>query len=100
MNIPTDLLRTLLAVVDVRSFTQAAKMLGITQPAVSAQMKRLQGMLAGDLFDRRAPGIVLTRKGEAVVSHARRMIALNDQIIGLTQPAPQVQTRRLAPALA
>ncbi|MCW5683702.1 MAG: LysR family transcriptional regulator [Pseudolabrys sp.] len=95
MNIPTDLLRTLLAVVDVRSFTQAAKMLGITQPAVSAQMKRLQGMLAGDLFDRRAPGIVLTRKGEAVVSHARRMIALNDQIIGLTQPAPQVQTIRV-----
>ena len=36
-NIPTDLLRALVAVVDRRSFTKAAGALGITQPAVSAQ---------------------------------------------------------------
>ena len=45
LNIPTDLLRTLLAVVDMRSFTKAAQMIGVTQPAVSAQIKRLQYLL-------------------------------------------------------
>ena len=53
-NIPTDLLRTLIAVVDLRSFTKAAPSLGLTQPAVSAQIKRLQFLLGGEIFDRSA----------------------------------------------
>jgi DNA-binding transcriptional LysR family regulator len=81
-NIPTDLLRTLVAVVDLRSFTKAAQTLGVTQPAVSAQIKRLQNLLSGDLFDRAAPGIALTRQGEAVVGYARRLLAINDEILG------------------
>ena len=91
-NIPTDLLRTLLAVVDLRSFTRAAQSLGVTQPAVSAQIKRLQAMLGSELFDRSAPGIVLTEKGAAVVNHARRLIALNDQILEIVTPKRQVPT--------
>jgi Bacterial regulatory helix-turn-helix protein, lysR family len=35
-NIPTDLLRTLITVVDMRSFTRAAQVLGVTQPADQA----------------------------------------------------------------
>jgi DNA-binding transcriptional LysR family regulator len=81
-NIPTDLLRTLVAVVDLRSFTKAAQTLGVTQPAVSAQIKRLQHLLGGELFDRAAPGIALTRQGEAVVGYARRLLAINDEILG------------------
>ena len=92
-NIPTDLLRTLVAVVDLRSFTKAAQSLGITQPAVSAQIKRLQSILGGELFDRKAPGVALTRQGEAVVAHARRLLALNDQI--LTVAEPKDQSRRI-----
>ena len=37
LNIPTDLLRTLIAVVDLRSFTKAAQSQGVTQPAISTQ---------------------------------------------------------------
>jgi DNA-binding transcriptional LysR family regulator len=80
-NIPTDLLRTLVAVVDLRSFTKAAAKLGVTQPAVSAQIKRLQFLLSGDLFDRSSPGVSPTPQGELVVSYARRLLSLNDQIV-------------------
>jgi DNA-binding transcriptional LysR family regulator len=59
-NIPTDLLRTLIAVVDLRSFTKAAASVGVTQPAVSAQIKRLQLLIGGDLLDRSTPGVSLT----------------------------------------
>src|SRR5690242_7263425 len=80
-NIPTDLLRTLVAVADLRSFTKAATSLGVTQPAVSAQIKRLQSLLASELFDRSTPGIMLTPQGERIVAYARRMLSINDQIV-------------------
>jgi DNA-binding transcriptional LysR family regulator len=80
-NIPTDLLRTLVAVVDLRSFTKAAASLGVTQPAVSSQIKRLQFLLAGDIFDRSSQGVTLTPHGELVVSYARRLLSINDQIV-------------------
>jgi DNA-binding transcriptional LysR family regulator len=83
-NIPTDLLRTLIAVVDTRSFTRAAQSLGVTQPAVSAQIKRLQMLLGGELFDKSAPGVTLTPKGEVVVNYARRLLSINDQILDVT----------------
>ena len=84
VNIPTDLLRTLIAVIDLRSFTRAALSLGVTQPAVSAQIKRLQLMLGADLFDKTAPGVTLTTRGETMVNYARRILALNDQMLEAT----------------
>src|SRR5712671_7944885 len=81
-NIPTDLRGTLIAVVDLRSFTRLAQLVAVTQPAVSAQIKRLQAMLEVDLFDKSAPGVTLTAKGEQMVGYARRMLALNDQMLG------------------
>jgi len=88
-NIPTDLLRTLVAVVDFRSFTKAAASLGLTQPAVSAQIKRLQFLLGGEVFDRSVQGISLTQHGEMVVSYARRLLSINDQIVHLGGGAPR-----------
>jgi DNA-binding transcriptional LysR family regulator len=94
-NIPTDLLRTLVAVVDRRSFTKAAGVLGITQPAVSTQIKRLQLLLGCEVFDRSSNDIKLTSQGELVVSHARRLLSLNDQIvhIGGAGPRPELVIR-------
>ncbi len=86
INIPTELLRTLLAVVDLRSFTKAANSLGVTQPAVSAQIKRLQMLLNCDLLDKSAPGVSLTHSGDLVVNYARRMLSINDQIVDLSVP--------------
>src|SRR5207245_2225331 len=85
-NIPTELLRTLVTVVDVRSFTKAAHCLGMTPPAVSAQIKRLQILLGGELLDKSAPGVALTPKGETVVRRARQLLSVNDQIVGMATP--------------
>lgn len=82
-NIPTELLRTLVAVVELRSFTRAAYSMGVTQPAVSAQIKRLQALLGTELLDKSAPGVSLTARGEVVVNEARRMLAINDRLVKL-----------------
>jgi len=87
-NIPTELLRTFVAVVDMRSFTRAAQSLGITQPAVSAQVKRLQQLLGGELLDKSAPGVLLTPMGESVLVSARRLLAINDHILNLAAVPP------------
>jgi DNA-binding transcriptional LysR family regulator len=92
-NIPTELLRTLVTVVDLRSFTKAAHCLGMTQPAVSAQIKRLQVLLGGELLDKSAPGVALTPKGEAVVQRARQLLAVNDQIVELARPQSSTALR-------
>jgi DNA-binding transcriptional LysR family regulator len=95
LNVPTDLMRTLVTVVDLRSFTKAAQSLGVTQPAVSAQIKRLQHMLGYDLLDKRTPGVSLTPRGEIVVTHARRLLAINDEILQSTSARPMTQTLRV-----
>ncbi len=95
INIPTELLRTLVAVVDLRSFTKAAQSLGVTQPAVSAQIKRLQVLLDCELFDKSAPGVSLTPSGRLVVNFARRMLSINDQIVEVSVPRLSTQTIRI-----
>jgi DNA-binding transcriptional LysR family regulator len=94
-NIPTELLRTLIAVVDLRSFTKAAQSLGVTQPAVSAQIKRLQGLLGTDLLDKSAPGVTLTSAGNLVVNYARRLLSINDQILDIAGPRDAGKTIRI-----
>lgn len=96
LNIPTELLRTLVTVVDQRSFTKTAQSLGVTQPAVSAQIKRLQFLLGYEVLDKSAPGVSLTQRGEMVVVHARRMLSINDQIVQLDGNQPKATTIRVA----
>jgi len=95
LNIPTDLLRTLVAVTDMRSFTKAAQSLGVTQPAVSAQIKRLQYLLGYEVLDKSAPGVSLTPRGEIVVNSARRLLSINDEILHLTSGQLPGQAIRL-----
>ena len=95
INIPTELLRTLVAVVDLRSFTKAAQSLNVTQPAVSAQIKRLQVLLDCELFDKSAPGVSLTASGRLVVNFARRMLSINDQIVEISVPRLPAQSVRI-----
>ena len=88
-NIPTDLLRTFVLVVEQRSFTRAAKAQGMTQPAISAQIRRLQSLLGIELFDKSAPGVALTPMGQHVIESARRLLSVNDHIVQIASPNAQ-----------
>ena len=91
-TIPTELFRSLIAISEHGSFTKAAEELNLTQPAISAQMKRLQQMLGGDLLVKKGQGIGLTELGSIVESYARRVLTLNDQVIAIAGRMPKGET--------
>jgi DNA-binding transcriptional LysR family regulator len=80
-DIDISLLRAFIAVAETGRMTQAAKVIHITQSAVSQRIRRLEELLSLDLFERRADAALLTREGERFMSRARRLIALNDEIL-------------------
>jgi DNA-binding transcriptional LysR family regulator len=81
INIPTDLLRTFVAIYQLGSFTKAAHLFELTQPAVSAHMKKLELLIGTDLIERNIAGVNLTARGEEVLKYARRILLINDQIV-------------------
>jgi DNA-binding transcriptional LysR family regulator len=81
INIPTDLLRTFVAIYQLGSFTKAAHLFELTQPAVSAHMKKLELLIGADLIERNVAGVNLTTCGEEVLKYARRILLINDQIV-------------------
>ncbi len=81
-NLDTTALRSFVAVADTGGVTKAAGLLNLTQSAVSMQLKRLEESLNTTLLDRSARSIALTSEGEQLLSYARRMLILNDEIYG------------------
>jgi DNA-binding transcriptional LysR family regulator len=63
MQMDFKLLETFKAVIETRSVTQTAVMLGVTQPAVSAQIGRLEEMIGFRLFDRSGGRLKPTNEG-------------------------------------
>ncbi|MBT25435.1 MAG: LysR family transcriptional regulator [Rhodobacteraceae bacterium] len=80
-NLDVTTLRSFVAVADLGGVTRAAGVLNLTQSAVSMQLKRLEEMLGVPLLDRSNRSIGLTAGGEQLLSYARRMVELNDEII-------------------
>jgi DNA-binding transcriptional LysR family regulator len=95
VNIPTELLRTFVAVYELGSFTKAAQMFELTQPAVSAHIKKLEVMLGGDLIEKRSSGISLTSRGEQALKFARRILAINDEMVVACGMQDRLQNIRL-----
>lgn len=79
--IPSELLRTFLLIEKTGSYTDAADILGLSQPAISSHMKRLQQMVGGELFDKSHGGLSLTSRGEIVKHYATRILNLNWQML-------------------
>jgi DNA-binding transcriptional LysR family regulator len=63
------------AVAEERNFTRAAQRIPIAQPAISQQIRRLESELGERLFVRDRRGIRLTAAGDALLPHARAMLA-------------------------
>jgi DNA-binding transcriptional LysR family regulator len=68
-------LRQFIVLVETGSITRAADALGLTQPALSKSLQRLEDMLGLQLAERGARGLVLTDEGRLVYDHARRIDA-------------------------
>lgn len=77
-----DLLRLFGQVVEEQSFTVVARKLGISQPAVSNQMRALEEKLGVKLLYRKGKSFALTPEGEIVYRHA---VHLNDEWTELMQ---------------
>lgn len=73
-------LLTFRTVVDRGSFSRAAQDLGISQPAVSNQVRSLETRLGQKLLDRGGRGAVMTPAGEVVYAAAGRMLEMQDQL--------------------
>ncbi len=85
-NLDITTLRSFVAVADAGGVTRAAGFLNLTQSAVSMQLKRLEDLLGLALLDRTGRGVSLTPAGEQLLSYARRMVEMNDEIYArLTQ---------------
>jgi DNA-binding transcriptional LysR family regulator len=81
-NLPMDLLRSYVTVLDAGGFTRAAQIIGRTQSAMSLQIKRLEEALGATLLDRSTHVLQPTEHGRRLYGYARRILALNDEVIG------------------
>lgn len=68
-------LEYLIAVAEEASFSGAARRLGVQQPSVSEQIKKLEDQVRQPLLDRLSRRVVPTAAGQQLIEHARRILA-------------------------
>ncbi|HWJ36999.1 MAG TPA: LysR substrate-binding domain-containing protein [Steroidobacteraceae bacterium] len=76
-------LRYLVALADTGHFGKAAERTFVSQPTLSAQLKKLEDYLGVKLVERQPKNVQLTEVGKQVVVRARRMLADSDEIVAL-----------------
>ncbi|EJO28330.1 LysR family transcriptional regulator [Achromobacter marplatensis] len=73
--------KTFIAVARDGTFTGAGTHLGLTQSAVSAQIKRLEEYLGVELFDRGARAAVLNAHGREMLAQAEELVAMAERMV-------------------
>lgn len=81
VNLPTDLLRTFITVVELGGHSKAGAALGRSQPAISLQIGRLEDLVRAQLLTQEGRSIQPTPAGEALLSYAREMVRTNDEAV-------------------
>ncbi|HTY48072.1 MAG TPA: LysR substrate-binding domain-containing protein [Steroidobacteraceae bacterium] len=92
-------LRYLVAVADTRHFGRAARRCFVSQPTLSAQLKKLEDHLGVQLIERHPRRVTLSAAGEQIVERARRIAECSDEIVALAQEHRDPLAGRLRVAL-
>ena len=92
-------LRYLVAVADTRHFGRAAEKCFVSQPTLSAQLKKLEDYLGVQLIERQPKNVSLTEAGEQIVSRARRMLEASEEVVTLARAHRDPLAGRLRVAL-
>ena len=66
-------LQDVVTVAETGSLSAAARRLNVSQPTVGRRIEQLEEQLGALLFNRTARGLVITKVGEGILSHARQM---------------------------
>jgi DNA-binding transcriptional LysR family regulator len=77
----TRQLAAFVAVIEKKSFSQAAERLGVTQPAVSLQIRSLEERLGRQLLDRSGRRVEPTEAGRVLYRRAQRILQLEEQLV-------------------
>ncbi|MFM9437357.1 DNA-binding transcriptional LysR family regulator [Janthinobacterium sp. CG_23.3] len=80
-------LKTFIAAAKASSFSIAGSTLGLTQPAISSQMKKLEEDLNCQLFDRMGKAVVLSARGRQLLPTAQEIVRLYDTMKGQSTDA-------------
>lgn len=79
-------LRAFCSVVEMKSITHGAKAIGLSQPAVSAQIRELEFEMEATLIERSGPRIAVTRAGERLYELARPLVGRLERVsVGLVE---------------
>jgi DNA-binding transcriptional LysR family regulator len=78
----TRQLAAFVAVFERKSFSRAAEQLGLTQPAVSLQIRSLEKRFGVQLLDRSGRRVEPTEAGRRLYRRAQRLLALEEQLVG------------------
>jgi len=92
-------LRYLVAVADARHFGRAAERTFVSQPTLSAQLKKLEEYLGVQLIERAPKRVSLTPAGEEIVARARRIVEASEEIVELAKGHSDPLAGRLKLAL-
>lgn len=76
-----DLLKTVIAIAETGNFSSAAEAVFRTPSAVSMQVKKIEELLERPIFVRDSRSVSLTPDGLLLLEHARRLIALNNEMV-------------------
>ncbi|MBS0640613.1 MAG: LysR family transcriptional regulator [Acetobacteraceae bacterium] len=94
-NLNLDQLRSLIEVVERGSFTEAAKRLHLTQPAVSQHVRELEIRCGMALVERVGKRAIATPAGQELVVHGRRLIAASEHALAAVRQHREGATGRV-----